>query len=76
MKLKEAKEYFALGVITGFRAEPAPMEQGWVLHIRGKDRAWHLHTALGKMKVYAKVDTLVAEVAEITGQVRGLAIEV
>lgn len=77
MKIATAKEYFELGVLTGFDAVRDPLTTGWLLSISGKDgRCWTLQTALGVAKVYATLDSLVTEVGRITGQVSSLHISV
>ncbi len=74
MQLKQAKEYFELGVITGFEVVRLAMGGGtWTLIIQGKEgRTWMLETQLGKTKQFASLDTLVGQVEEITGRVQGL----
>ena len=75
MKIKQAKEYYKLGVLTGFRAMRDINNGCWLLCITGKeDRGWTLETALGKPKSFASLDTLIGEVADITGHVSGLEI--
>lgn len=71
MKVKQAKEYYELGVLTGFHAVRDPLAKGqWLLVVVGKDeRSWTLQTALGKEKSYAKLDTLVDEIEAISGRV-------
>lgn len=79
MNIKKAKEYFELGVLTGFDAVRDPLKPGnWMLVISGKEgRSWTLHTALGKgkEKTFASLDTLVGEIEEITGRVSSLSIK-
>lgn len=77
MKVKQAKEYFDLGVITALHVV-RDMEPGrWLLCIEGKEgRSWTLETALGKPKSFASLDTLAGEVEEITGRVSGLTIKI
>lgn len=74
MQLKQAKEYFELGVITGFEVVRLAMGgDAWTLIIQGKEgRTWMLETQLGKTKQFASLDTLVGQVQEITGRVQGL----
>ena len=77
MKIKQAKEYFDLGVLTGFAAVRDPMTTGWLLAIEGKEgRSWTLKTALGSVKSFASLDTLVGEIEGITGRVSTLHIGV
>ena len=74
MKIKQAKEYFDDGMITGFDAVRDPlMTGGWLLSISGKNgKCWTLETALGDQRSFAKIDTLIAQVEAITGQVSSL----
>lgn len=74
MKVKQAKEYFEDGMITGFDAVRDPlMTGGWLLVISGKHgKSWTFETALGEPRSFAKLDTLVGQVAAITGQVSSL----
>ena len=75
MKIKQAKEYYELGVLTGFHAVKDTEPGRWLLCIEGKEgRSWTLETALGKSKSFASVDTLVDEVAGIAGRVSSLKI--
>mgnify|MGYP003580275435 CR=1 FL=1 len=70
MQIGQLKEYFGLGVVTGFAAQRQPMGDGWVLLVKGTEsRSWHLVTALGKVRVFAKLDTLIGQVDEIAGLV-------
>ncbi|QBC45987.1 hypothetical protein [Iodobacter fluviatilis] len=67
MKIKQAKEYFELGVIVGFYAIRDPLKVGyWLLVIEGKEeRSWTLQTAKNEAKSFASLDTLVGEIEEI-----------
>lgn len=77
MKLKEAKDYYELGVLTGFDAVRDPMTTGWLLAISGKQgRSWTLETALGGDKSYATLDSLVTEIERITGRVSSLHVSI
>lgn len=78
MILKQAKEYFELGVITGFSAVRDPLSiDGWLLVIEGKEgRSWTLQTALKTEKSYASLDTLMGEVENIAGRVSSFSIKV
>lgn len=71
MKIKNAKEYYELGVLTGFDAVRDPLaSSAWILSISGKDgRSWTLETAKGDVKSFSSLDTLVGEVESITGRV-------
>ena len=75
MQIKQAKEYFKDGMITGFNAVKAPMLTCWLLSISGKnEKFWILETALGKDKLFASLDTLIGEVESITKRVTSLKI--
>lgn len=74
MKIKQAKEYYEDGMITGFDAVRDPMVQGgWLLVIVGKQgKSWTFQTALGEPRSFSRLDTLVGQVELITGQVSSL----
>lgn len=78
MKIKQAKEYFDDGMITGFDAVRDPlMTGGWLLSISGKNgKCWTLQTALGDERSFAKIDTLISQVEAITGRVSSLHISI
>lgn len=78
MKIKQAKEYFEDGMITGFDAVRDPMVPGgWLLSITGKNgRCWMLETALGEPRSFAKIDTLIGQVEDISGRVSSLHVSV
>lgn len=78
MNLKQAKEYFEDGMITHFEAVPDPLtDGGWMLVLCGKnDRSWDFHTALGEVRIFSKVDTLVGQVESIAGPVSSMRISV
>lgn len=71
MKIKTAKEYYALDVLTGFDVTSDPANTGhWLLVISGKDgRSWTAETSLGGVKSYARLETLMSDVKTIVGQV-------
>lgn len=71
MKIKQAKEYFELDVLTGFDAIKDPLNEGnWLLVIGGKNgRSWTAQTSLGETKSYARLDTLVSDIEAISGRV-------
>ena len=73
MKIKEVKEYFELGVITGFDAMRDPhVSESWILSISGKEgRSWVLETAKGHIKLFSSLDTLAGEIESITGRLNG-----
>lgn len=74
MKIKQAKEYYEDGMITGFDAVRDPlMTGGWLLSISGKQgKSWTFETALGEPRSFSKLDTLVGQVEAITGRVSSL----
>ena len=74
MKIKQAKDYYELGVLTGFDAIKDPINEGqWLLVIVGKDgRSWTTQTSLGEPRSYAKLDTLVSDIEWISGRVSSL----
>lgn len=78
MQIKQAKEYFNDGMITGFDAVRDPlMTGGWLLVISGKNgKKWTFQTALGESRSFAKLDTLVGQVEAITGRVSSLHISI
>ncbi len=78
MKLKEAKEHFDLGVITGFHAVRDPLESAqWLLVIEGQEeRNWTLQTEANQAKSYASLETLIGEIESIAGRVSSFSIPV
>lgn len=71
MKIKQAKEYYELDVLTDFDAIRDPLNEGhWLLVIGGKNgRSWTAQTSLGETKSYARLDTLVSDIEAISGRV-------
>jgi hypothetical protein len=77
MQIKQAKEYYTDGLITGFNVVKQPMSNYWVLSISGKNgKIWILETALGQDKAFASLDTLIGEVESITKRVTSLKISI
>ena len=78
MKIKQAKEYYSLGILTGFDAVRDPLKPGnWMLVVIGEEgRSWTLATATGEVKSFAKLDTLVGEVESIAGHIGSLHIAI
>lgn len=78
MKIKQAKEYFDDGMITGFAAVRDPLVAGgWLLSISGKNgKCWTLDTALGEQRSFAKIETLISQVEAISGRVSSFDISV
>lgn len=74
MKIKQAKEYYEMDVLTGFDAIKDPEHQGnWLLVIGGKDgRSWTAQTSLGESKSYARLETLISDIEAISGRVSAL----
>ena len=74
MKIKQAKEYYEMDVLTGFDAIKDPLNVGnWLLVISGKDgRSWTAQTSVGEAKSYARLDTLVSDIETISGRVSAL----
>jgi hypothetical protein len=82
MDLKTAREYYDLGVLTGFDIVRAPMSASlWLLQINGKDgRAWLLKVSnpanRGVDKVYTTLDSALAEIERITGRATSLHVSI
>ena len=60
MKIKQLREYFELGVLTGFSIilDPLGEGKGWLLVVEGQEgRSWTLETALGEPKSFSSLDT-------------------
>lgn len=71
MQIKQAKEYFELGVVVGFHAVRDPIAPGnWLMVVEGKQgNSWTLHTKLGKEKSFSSLDTLMGQIEDIAGRV-------
>jgi len=72
MKLAKAKEYYALGLISGLWAVQASSGcvEGWILVLDssvGQAGSHSLKTALGEEKFYATLDSLNRDVVRIIG---------
>lgn len=77
MKIKQAKEYYELGVLTGFSAVRDIEPGHWLLCIKGKEgRSWTLKTALGKPKSFSSLDTLAGEIESIGGAISSLSVSI
>ena len=73
MQIKQAKEYFDLGVITAFHAVRDLKPGCWILSIAGRDdRQWTLETARGEVKIFSSLDTLAGEVEKIAGRLSSI----
>ncbi len=68
MQLKQAKEYFEMGVITGFVASKDMKPGIYLLLINGKQgKYWTMKNALSKVKEYKSLEYVWSEVENITG---------
>jgi hypothetical protein len=78
MKIKQAKEYYEDGVITGFDAVRDPLKPGaWLLVIGGRNgKSWTFQTSIGEDRSFAKLDTLIGEIESITGRVSSLHVSI
>lgn len=78
MKIKQAKEYFEDGMITGFDAVRDPLTPGgWLLVVNGRNgRSWTFQTALGEDRSFSKIDTLIGQIEAITGRVSSLHVSI
>jgi hypothetical protein len=73
MKIKQLKEYYELGILTGFSIIKDPVQPGWLMVIEGREgRSWTLETALGKPKSFASLDTLAGELEGVVGTLGAL----
>lgn len=71
MNVKQAKEYYDLGIIASFHIIHDPMSTGWLLVIETNQvgKSFTLQTALNKDKVFSSLDTLHGEIEHIAGRV-------
>lgn len=77
MNIKQAKEYFDLGVITRFHVVRDIGPNRWLICIEGKEgRSWTLATTKGQPKSFASMDTVVHDLTEITGRVSSFSVTV
>jgi hypothetical protein len=77
MDIAKAKEYFELGLITGFYSVRDLEPGSWVLCIEGSDgRSWDLKTAKGQMKTFRSLDTLAGEIESISGRLSAIRFKV
>ena len=75
MNVKQAREYFEMGVIAGFEVVRVPMSKDWLLSVVGRDgKSWILQTALKQDKAFSSLDTLISEIEGITGRVSGFTV--
>ena len=77
MNIKQAKEYYHLGVVSKIYAVVDALDSSaWCLVVEGTGgQSWDLKTALGKTKSYKSLDTLIEEIRSITGRVSSLVIQ-
>ena len=78
MKIWQAKEYFGDGMITGFTALRDPLvPDNWILQIHGRGgKTWLFETAINETRSFARLDTLVGTVADISGRVTSCVLHV
>jgi len=78
MQIKQAKEYFELGVVVGFHAVRDPLaSSNWLMVIEGKQgNSWTLQTKLGKEKSFSSLDTLMGQIEDIAGRVSSFKVTV
>lgn len=70
MQIKDAKTYFTAGLIEKIEVRPALYEKGWTVvcqlpRLGGEDI---ITTALGDIKIFSSLDTLVRQIEQITGR--------
>lgn len=78
MQIKQAKEYFELGVVVGFYAVRDPLApSNWMMVIEGKQgNSWTLQTKLGKAKSFSSLDTLMGQIEDIAGRVSSFKVSI
>lgn len=71
MNIKQAKEYYHLGVVSKIYAvKDALRANAWCIVIEGTSgQSWDLKTALKKTKSYKSLDSVLEEIRCITGNV-------
>jgi hypothetical protein len=71
MNVKQAKEYYDLGIISTLHIVRDPMSTGWLLVVETNQvgKSFTLQTALNKDKVFSSLDTVHGEIEHITGRV-------
>lgn len=76
MDIKQAKEYFHLGVISKIYVLPDALDSSaWTICLEGtNEQCWILNTALGKIKSYKSLDTAADEIRSITGRISSFSI--
>lgn len=69
IQIGKAKEFFELGLITGFQIVKAIQPGKWVLVMTGTEfRAWTLATKLNEAKLFSSVDTLIGQAEQVAGR--------
>ena len=78
MQVKQATEYFDLGVIERIYAMRDPLDRTkWILGFElHTGAAVELRTARGDVKTFSSLDTLAGEVETITGRLDGMTFKV
>lgn len=67
MQLAQAKDFSAMGGVTGFRLCETP-EGRWTVEVLGRREARTLHTALGEIKTFVTVDAALRDVLRIAAR--------
>lgn len=76
MNIKQAKEYFNLGLIYSFDVVRAPMSGvSWNISISGKMGVLSVETALHSVKNYSCVDSALRDIERIAGRVSSLSVK-
>lgn len=77
MNIKQAKEYFELGVITRFYVVRDMTPNRWLICIEGQQgRSWTLSTSKGTPKSFASFDTVIHDLTEIAGRVSSFSVTI
>lgn len=76
--IKQAREYYDLGIITNFHLVRDPLHAGgWMIHIEGKSGAsWTLQTARGDVRSFATLDAAARVIEETGMRISSLAVGV
>lgn len=77
VNIKQAKEYFELGVITRFYVVRDMTPNRWLICIEGQQgRSWTLSTSKGTPKSFASFDTVIHDLTEIAGRVSSFSVTI
>lgn len=78
MQVRQAIEYFQLGVIASIYAMRDPLDRTkWILGFElSNGDGVELRTARGDVKTFSSLDTLAGEVETITGRLDGMTFKV